>query len=162
MVALCITEGDRFHFGTRFSQLIVMNGHKYMTKGEVSGILDKNQVLKENISHYPNRHLYLTSVTWYQFAEFSEVVAISYFRNSGRRKINKEMKENNWVYKDYKYFDFIPTYRKCKTHIIRTRHERVCPIHYNLRFPDMRRLALPLTDLQIQLGITSQQPGEAL
>ena len=58
------------------------------------------------------------------------------------------------------FFFFIPTYKKYKTHIIRVRPNKVCPILYNARLPDMRRLGLPLTKMQRKMDIASNNQGE--
>ena len=70
------------------------------------------------------------------------------------------MKENNGVHTGHNFFFFIPTYKKYKTHIIRVRPNKVCPILYNAHLPDMRSLGLPLTKIQKMMGIVSNNQGE--
>ena len=69
------------------------------------------------------------------------------------------MEEHNGVYKEEKYYSFLPDYKKFKTHFIRKRHTKVCPVFYMKRTNDLRRLGLPLTDTQKRKGITNMPPG---
>ena len=80
MAGYCLSEGDCFHFGTEFSSVVLRTSLNYITEGILSGVLDKKQCLRENVSHYPNRHVFLTDVNWYDWSERFEVKVITYLR----------------------------------------------------------------------------------
>ena len=69
------------------------------------------------------------------------------------------METHKGVYKEEKYYSFLPSYKNFKTHFVRRRHTKVCPVFYMKRANDQRRLGVPLTDTQKNKGITKMPAG---
>ena len=159
MAGLCVLVNDRFIFSPKFSYIVTFQYLSLLEEKIVFGMLGNNNQWVETVSHYGNRHTILEKYSLYEFKENFAVVTIRYLAKKNRAKILLHMKKNGGVYTDEIYMFFLPTYKKYKTHLIRRLPSKTCPVIYGPKVPDLRKLDLPSTSLQKNLGETGIVSG---